>query len=700
MNVQVSPLPVNEEQKEKIVAYFSREIEDAISARSEMEKQWKQAIRQYYGRLERKAAGKRRANIDIPITREYSQQSKARLVNPLFQQQESLFVCWPRPNAQGQIVPGAEQFARELEEALDYISDKAGLLKVCNDWVRLSHIYHYVPIKAAWTDEKRTIKEWQKQQVPVMDEMGQPAMQIMQGMDGMPVMQPVMQEQMVEVEREVQTKLGCYPRVLPAGDLVLPSDTYDVESARWVAHQFYLTKLEVKQRIRAKDYEGEIQKVTADSTDRPDYLVETKRLMGLDISKQKGAKHYEVYTTIGEIREAMECKEGEHQELGADNAEVILTIDKDNSQYRRGIYNFFHAYPRPFVLWSYEESENSPFGVSLAYILEPMHKAYSAMVCQELDAQSSANKTLLVVPAGSDVAKQFKDGEMPEGVVELNADTAQIKQFNLSQPRTTSPEMRRELQSHCERVSAVAAINFGQDPQQRPTATGQNIQSTESQQPLYDKMESFRGALSKLALMMLARYKQFYPAGLEYYLQVPSEDGMTMTPGFVQWQDGAIEEQVYVETRTSSSTMNKQMQKQEKLAMLDKAQAFLMPIAQMASQAVMPSPMAPVMMKLLAGYQTLFDDMLTTFEIADKNKINPDLSQELNLGAMVQSLVQQNQELLAALQGGPPPGSNGPGPPSGSPPGGPGMGAPPGMAGPQQGPPPGGANGGPPPGPG
>jgi hypothetical protein len=115
--IQVKQIPLTEDQKEKVVSYFEREIEDAISARSEMEKQWKQAIRQYYGRMERTGKGKRRSNVDIPITREYSQQSKARLVNPLFQQ-ETVFVSWPRPNAQGQIAPGADDLSRTIEKPL------------------------------------------------------------------------------------------------------------------------------------------------------------------------------------------------------------------------------------------------------------------------------------------------------------------------------------------------------------------------------------------------------------------------------------------------------------------------------------------------------------------------------------------------------------------------------------------------------
>ena len=434
--------------------------------------------------------------------------------------------------------------------------------------------------------------------------------------------------------------------------------------------------------------------------------------MGLDITKQKVAEHHEIYTTIGEMKEAFEDNEAGLETLGDDRTEIILTIDKENKQYRRGVYNFLHAYQRPFVLWSYDA------GVSLAYIMEPIHKAYSAMICQELDAQSAANKTLLVAKSGSDVGKNFKDGEVPEGVIEINGDPrTDLVQFSLSQPRTTSPEMRRELQMHAERVSAVAAINFGQDPTGRPTATGQTIQSTESQQPLYDKMESFRAAVAKLGLMMLSRYKQFFPEGLEYYLKEETPDGMTTLPGIMYWPDQDITEQVYVETRVSSSTMNKNMRRQEKLAMADKIPQVYMTLSQMLQQAVMPSPMSAIMLKLVQGYQVIIDDWLTEFDISHKEQINPNLSQEVNIAGMVQALMAQNQALMAQLNGSPPgqgPGGSGkpgvpgggpggpggPGPPSGQGPSGPGMGGGAGMAPPSAGPPVGPPNGQPQPGPG
>jgi len=111
------------------------------------------------------------------------------------------------------------------------------------------------------------------------------------------------------------------------------------------------------------------------------------------------------------------------------------------------------------------------------------------------------------------------------------------------------------------------------------------------------------------------------------------------------------------------------------------------------------------MAKLAQSYQIIIDDWLTEFDVAGKEKINPDLSQEINFGQMVQGLVQQIQNLtgqnvqlqqtLGAITGmGPDPGGPGmPGPPQGptGPPGVPPMA--PGQPGPM---PPGASPGGPP----
>ena len=680
--LSVKPLTLTDEQKQKLVKAVIGEIDEAISARSEMEKDWKTAVRQYNGRLERKNKGRRKANIDIPITREYSQQSAARLINP-FIQQDRYFICIPRR-------PEFTDLAREIEEVLDYICDKADIQRLCDQIVKAAHVFSYAAIKVPWVVRTRKIKEWQKVQVPVMDEMGQPAVQEMMGPDGFPVIQPLMEDQLVEQDIEVEDEVGAIPELVPSEDFIYPSDARSVEISRWIAHGFYLNKAELRQRVRDKRYEGDLSAATVETVTRPDFAIEEKRLIGLDISKQQLAHCFEFYSTVGEVRVLIEddTVEPDYEE----SCEVIVTIDKTNEKYRRGIHNFFHAYPRPFVTWCYEGRRDGIAGLSLAYILEPIHRAYSAMVCQELDAQSAANVKSVPVRTGSVPASILKEGEIPDGVWEFNGDLEKdLKEFSISQPRTSSPQLRQELQMHAERVAAVSAINFGQDPQQRPTATGQTLQSNEAQQPLYNILESFRTVLAKIALMMLSRYKQFYPEGMPFYLKEDTEDGMTVIPGQIRWQDGAIETQVFIETKVSSGTMNKNLRRQEKLAMVDKIPTVYMTLSQMISQAVMPSPMSAVMAKLVTAYQIIIDDWLTEFEIANKEQINPDLTQEVQIGQMVQQLMQQNAMLMAALQGGAPPGPGGPG----APPGPPGPGGPPPPPPPPPGPMPGGPPGGP-----
>jgi len=190
MIIEAVKVPLTEDQGRKIAEYFVKEIEEAISQRSGMEKQWETAQKQYAGRLQREDAGPYDANIDISTTREHSQQSSARLINPIFQQ-DRVFTCIPRPGVD-------EDQSRKLEDALDWMSDKAKIQKIVPRWVKGAHIFNYCPVKLSWVTKTRTIREWATEERPVIDEFGQPIMAQAQdpmgGILNVPVTQPVKDE--------------------------------------------------------------------------------------------------------------------------------------------------------------------------------------------------------------------------------------------------------------------------------------------------------------------------------------------------------------------------------------------------------------------------------------------------------------------------------------------------------------------------
>ena len=690
--LSVKPLNLNDEQKDKLVKSFLEEINTAKSARSKMEEQWKTAVRQYNGRLEREGVQPPQANMDIGLTREYCQQSSAALLNPI-NQQAQYFISLPR-------APQFEDSAIDIDEALDYICDTVKFNKFLRKYVKTAQVFHYTIAKVSWIVKKRKIREYVWVEKPVMDPLtGMPAYTEMPAEDGMLRAMPVTERVLEEQEVEVEDLVGAVPEVLPCEDAVFPSDARDIESARWFDHQFHLSKLELRKRLK-KDpdgvslYEGPLTGAHTEDIARPDFAIEEKKLVGLDISKENVARLHEVYSTIGELRIMLD--DDKFEEEYDDDCEVILTIDETNKTYRRGVHNWFHSYPRPFVPWSYEGRDDSIVGISQCYILEPHHRTYSAMVCQELDAQSAANETILFGNSGSDAAKVFKNGRLRGGFYEIIGDPReQLAQFNVSQPRTSSGELRAEIQSHMERLANKGPFSFAQVTTSHIAATGQRQQMQEAAQPLYEILESLRGALQQIAYIMLSRYKQFYPDGFPFFLREQDEAGQeVLTPKQIKWPEGAIEASVYVETKVSSTSMNKDLKKQEKLALAEKIPQILSTLKSMVEEMLMKPQLAPTIQKLLAAYQTAIADMYEEFELPNAEILNPDLSQEVNIGQQIQGLLGQLQQLgqenaqvkaqlqglTAAIQGIPPGpgGPNGPGPAAPPPgPGGPPMPPPP-----------------------
>jgi hypothetical protein len=191
----------------------------------------------------------------------------------------------------------------------------------------------------------------------------------------------------------------------------------------------------------------------------------------------------------------------------------------------------------------------------------------------------------------------------------------------------------------------------------------------ESKQPQYLQLERFRDSLSEVVKHMLSRYKQFYPEGLRLYettQEVDPETGMTaMQEISVQWPEGSLEDNVDINTKVSSATMSKNIRKQEAIAMLDKIPEVYQGIAQFAFQAASPNPQAPALpmiaLSLLNGYQKLFDDFLTIFDVPAKEQLNPPLVQEaqvaqqinqqfMELQQQMQQMAAQNQQLSQMLQ--------------------------------------------------
>ena len=416
----------------------------------------------------------------------------------------------------------------------------------------------------------------------------------------------------------------------------------------------WLTEKQIEYRIQRGDYEKKIEDeptlsaLKAGGEDRKRFTFAIE-----DPEESKRATNKQI-----DIRETYIAWKVKKKEV-----ELIVTWNAGSKAILSIVENFLHEYYRPFVCHQYKHVNGSIYGIPLTYILEPFHRAYMASINQRLDQASLANEVALFAPTGHPIHEQA-DGVFRGGVYESDADKDDIHTVRLTEPGFSQlSSLEGVIETRADRASALTDSSFGDETVNRPTATGTMQLIEESKQPQYLQLERFRESFAEVIRHMLARYKQFYPEGMNLYLQTRGdEERKTMEEYSISWPDGAIEDSVLVETKVSSTTMSKNARKQELVALMDKMPELQQTLFQFASMATTPNMQAPanqlIGLKLLTSFQKVVDMFMVEFDVPNKEVLNPPLAEEAQVYANLnQQFMQLNQQIqmlqqqLAAVQG-------------------------------------------------
>jgi len=685
----VREVKLSGDKRDELREYLKEQINSCITDRTRLIEKCKQWVKQSNSRRKRKDATARDANIDMPLTRQRMMQNSARLLNPIFQQ-DPIFVTKARN-------PAAEDISRAVEKVIDYISDQIDYRTVCDEWVEQFQTFPFGVVKTPFIHEEERIVRWQE----LSDEMGMPDYEDYNNrkMDGQKVTarksDDGSERLFVEVDDSVVIRSGVYPEVVPFEDFFVPMCSKDVRTADWVMHRIWMTKKQIEEQVRKgvynkKDGDCDVLEMMGDPKSERERLIKFEPDDKSGSMEEETSKQYEIMEAY------LKWKVG-----GGDPTEIIVSFDRESGAILRCIYNFYHSYRRPFVEHCYKKNQGSILGTPLTYILEPLHVAYSAAFCQRLDAASKANESLWCFPPNSRIEEVLSTDTLRTSIVETTASKDEVFELKLSQPFSQLPELEGRLVQEADKLSGLSEYSFGQEQIDRPTASGQIQIIEESKQPQYMQLERFRKSLAEVCKHALARYKQFYPEGLEMYMMQEDPQGQQWTDSFFKWPDGVIEKSVFIETKVSSASMSKSLRKQELVALIDKLGQIYQQMMQYAQAAADPmNPVALPSAKILNGLWTVVNEMLTEFEVGKKDAMNPRLVEEMQvvqqiqqtiqqMGQQINQLGQQNAQLQqqnAALQQGGPPQPGVPGQPQ-QPPGVPGpggMGAPaPGQGNPQ-----------------
>lgn len=635
----VRPVKFGIDRKEKLREYLSKELEDTLADREGLMRKCKAWVEQANSRRKRNDASARNAQIDMPLTRQRMMQNSARLLNPIFQQ-DMLFVAKARN-------PKAEDIARSVERVNDYISDQIDYRSLCNDWVEQFQTFPFGAVKTPFVFETERVIRWKELEgdpqagIAPLDDFNQ------RKLDG----QKVTLRQLVdggeryflEVDDEIPVYIGALPEIVPFEDFIIPQSAADVRSADWVSHRVWLTKPQLKAQIskgvyNKKDGDVDVIEALGEPAAERDKLIKLED--SKDDSHESSCKQYEIVETFLKY----------DVDGSGDPVEIIVTFERKSKVFLRCIHNFYHAYRRPFVTHDYKHVQGSLFGVPLTYILEPLHVANSAVFQQRLDAGSLANETLYGVPIGTKFESSLTNTPWRTNFIETSATKDEMFEVKLANPFPGLEGIENKLAAEADKLSSLSDYSFGQEQIDRPTASGQIQIIEESKQPQYMMLERFRAALAEVAKHVLARYKQFYPEGLQYYNMQETPEGIQMVEEFFNWPDGVIEKDVIIETKVSSASMSKNLRKQELVALLDKLLPLydkMMEYAMAASDPMNPGAIPAV--KLLNGIWVTINELLTEFEVGKKDEMNPRLVEEIQVVQQIQGVMQGMQEQIGQL---------------------------------------------------
>jgi predicted ATP-grasp superfamily ATP-dependent carboligase len=617
---KVKDVDLDPEKLKKHVESLMGEIEQGFCDREPLEKKWKIGVQQYHSALPRTDDYDKGVDceIDDSSTREFCEMSLARFMNPIFQYRETWTAAPKKPTD--------FDIAKEFELLADHITynrGKGAFRAFVEQSFRQSTVYtksvakiHFIEEFKYTTKYKHTFAEegeeehWED---GYSDEEG---------------------ARVKKSKEKVTTFIGTKKEVIPTADFGHPVPCPSIDDAPWIWHRLWRTKDQVRRDIDCglynKEYDG---KPIMQALGSPESEHDPELTMSInDGDKGQDSRKYfeilEVYTTLND-------------------EEVIFWIERKSKVCLKAVYNWRDEYPRPFECFSYEAVLNDIDGISLCYILEPGHRALSAILCQRLDASSKSLDTMLFYNEGAVSGDHLKNGKIRGGAIPVNAlgkVEENFAQFNLAEPITQIATLEGDIRRHQQKLAGLTDYNAGIEQISRPTAEGQRMLIQEGAQPQYNRMENFRTFLKNCLYKEISYYKQHFPQGLDFYLQ--ENDNPELTHAIINWPDDYWQNRVVIETAVSSQTMNQDMRKQEMVDSLDRAAKIFEQVIMLSQQALQLGPDASLMKRLLDEYLTgVVTPMLKEFSIP----MDLNVSEEVAIGDQINELQQQMEEMNAAL---------------------------------------------------
>ena len=440
--------------------------------------------------------------------------------------------------------------------------------------------------------------------------------------------------------------------VISIEDLIFPTNATDLQTCSFVAHR-------IKPHwnmLKAKEKQG-IYKDVDKLKNRPDSTTVDPDT-GSDITKVKETETENMTRTRPEALDEFTCYEVYFDyDIDKDGyAEpTVMTIHKDTKTILRWIHFPYNHGRRPFVKNVYQTRVKRIHGKGICEQSEHLSDAINTCFNQSIDNMTIANVKCFKGRRGAK-----KDiGKIYPGKVFWLDDPTDLEEFQLGEVHQSNFVLHGLLRDYHERRTKVTDYTLGKESgamKSRATATGTLALLQESGRHFDLVINNSRKAFGELAYQVIELYTQYRT---EKIFMVDGENGTIESLGLPDI--GNLREEYNFSCTATSMTVNKEIEKQSNLLLLQQLGGIFSQMIQLISTCMAPQVQMPPELKgfvfgVIRSYYTMAKDLVRSFEKIDVNSYVPELPEVVKeaygQGNQVSQFMQQLGGMIGQQGGG------------------------------------------------
>jgi hypothetical protein len=409
--------------------------------------------------------------------------------------------------------------------------------------------------------------------------------------------------------KNVITKDGPVHFHIPLSQFWIRFHETDIQKARWVAKELDYSETELRDKAAIGKFDKEVVEFLLTHDEKPDSEVQPDKLEAEKSEKTKPIRRenkrvFEIYLSW---------------DIDGDGRfeEIRLYYHWETGKFlRKEFLPYWHG-QRPFIKIGFFPVEDRFYDQGLCEMLESLQVAISQKHNQRADNATLANAKMIIKRK---MLKSLKPGDplYSTKIIEANDIWNDIREFQLADIYPSTVQEESILRSYAERLSGHSeATSGGARPISRTTATAEMALLQEQAKRLDLAIRNFRQGFNKVGWFTMNLYFQYGVNGKA--LAWMGEKGRIVEAIF-RLPRRLVELGMAIETNTPTSTQNKQVQRENSIALFNLQVQMYQELIPLVAQ-ISPEAIGEVVHALVTSAKKFMGDTLAAFEVSDPEDV-------------------------------------------------------------------------------